>query len=151
MIWIFSILSALAFWAGGRDWGNKLYRRLGCPILAIIALWILGLRSFNLACYIAFFALNFGVLSTYMDFLGTTGTLSNGETYQEETTLTWVICGAAYGLAAIPLYWCGVAWYSILYRIIALTIAIPLIRKLPGAQLQEALSGFVYLATLNIL
>jgi len=117
--------------------------------LAGIALY--GGLSFNLWVLVLFLALNFGALSTYFDIFGIEGTLPNGESYKEETTLCWIMTGAGYGLAALPLLWCDVTLYSIYYRCITLAIAIPLIRKIPGAQIQEALSGLVYLATLRIL
>ena len=151
MIWIFSIISTVLYWFAGRDNTNKLWRRLGCTLTAILYLILSGGISLQVACLVLFFALNFGVLTTYCDFLGEKGTLPSGESYKNETTLTWTISGISYGVSAIPLYWCGITWYSILYRAIALTVAIPLIRKIPGAQIQEALSGFIYLFTLSLL
>lgn len=153
MIWLLSLLSAVCFWAGGRSWGNKLIRRLGCPILALVGLWLGGcMRSFNLGVPTLFFALNFGAMSTYHDYLGPISYLPpHGETFREETLACWIMTGLCYGLAAIPLIWLGVGWFSILIRTVTLAVAIPLIRKIPNAHPQEALSGFVYLATLKII
>jgi len=150
MIWILSILSALAFYIGGRSWGHKLVRRLGCPILALCWIW-LNLKSFNLMALVAFFALNYGALSTYFDIFGKKGILPNGETFTEETPICWVMTGIGYGLSALPLVWCGINWYAVLIRTVILAVAIWLIRKVGNAHIEEAGSGFLYLITMGIL
>ena len=147
MIWLLSILSALCFWIGGRDWGHKVSRRFFCPAIALAAIYFLeGFEFSHWWVYLLFYATNAGALSTYCDFLG----VDKGD-FQEETTLSWAISGALYGLAALPLIWCGTVWWLIVIRIIALTMAIPLIRKIPAVHAQEALSGFIYLTSLKIL
>jgi len=163
LIWILSLLSAYLYWVAGR--GNdekvgiyapsvlreKLTRRLGCSLLLTLTLLPIWLKSFNLMALALFIAANFAFLSTYHDYLGEEGTLPNGEKFREENTACFIVTGLFYGLAALPLIWCDIALYSIIWRSIALAIAIPVIRKIPNVHLQESLSGFVYLASILII
>lgn len=163
MIWIFAIASAYCFWVAGRGKNDivlfpapralrkKLYRRLGCTVTAGAYLILFSPISFNLWAFLAFLGLSYGVLSSYFDFWGVKGTLPSGEKFQDETTLTWAICGLFYGISAIPLYWLGVSWQMIALRTLALMILIPLVRKIPSVHIQEAGSGFFYLITMGIL
>lgn len=92
--------------------------------------------------------LNIGAISTYNDWLGEEGVLSTGEPYQNENMLSWVVTGFFYGIASLPLAWCGLSWEKILLRAVILAILIPVIRKVCNAEWAERLSGFVYLASL---
>ena len=144
MIWLLSGLSALCFWIGGRWWGNKLVRRIGCTIALMC--FVFQAQGFCLCywwVYLLIITVSYFLVGTYWDFLG----IDHG-TWEEETTLSWIGTGFGYGLVAIPLYWLDVSWQNIALRTIILMILIPLIRKIPNVHIQEAGSGFAYLITI---
>ena len=147
MILLLSILSGLVFWIGGRKWGNKLIRRLGCSAILILTIKILfGLTWHYWWVYLLVFGASYVLVGTYWDFLG-----KDMGDWQDETVWSWIATGFGYGLVALPLVWTGISLQLIIMRTLALMVLIPFIRKIPSCHLQEAFSGFVYILTLVIL
>jgi len=133
-----SIASSICYRIGGWKKGNKLIRRLGCSLLALGL--FLGLQGFNLRywwIYCLFLILNYAALSTYHDYVGFD---------------CWPLTGWFYGLAAIPLLWCGVAFWAIIGRAIFLALTIWWLRERTGKDwLEEMGSGFLYCGSIPIL
>ncbi len=133
---VFSLLSGGLCYLGGQK--NKLWRRLGCSLTAL-ALYII-LAGFNLSfwyAYLLFIILNWIALSTYHDYVG----------YD-----CWWLTGLFYGLAAIPLLWCGVALWTIIGRAIFLALSIWWLRTKTGkVEIEELGSGLLYCGSIPIL
>jgi hypothetical protein len=100
----------------------------------------LTLYGLNLAywwAYLAFWGLNYLALTTYHDYVGFD---------------CWPLTGAGYGLAALPLIWCGVAWYLIIARAIFLALTIWWLRSRTGKVFKEEFfSGLLYAGSIPIL
>lgn len=157
ILWLgLSIASAIAYHLGGKGGfkGAKLIRRVGCSLLALGLFWdyraLLGLQGLNLGhwwAYCLFIILNYMALSTYWDIL-TQLWRGNEDEYWEN----WFLTGCGYGLAAIPLLWCGVALWAIIGRAIFLAITIMWLRERTGkVEIEELGSGFLYCASMPLL
>ena len=141
IMWVIgiSILSGICYRIGGKGGfkGAKLIRRVLCPLLALslfLALKTPQIR--HIWGYLAFLILNYGALSTYHDYVGFD---------------CWILTGLFYGLAAIPLLWCGVAFWTIIGRAIFLAITIMWLRERTGkVEIEEVGSGFLYCVTIPI-
>jgi len=111
-----SIASAILYRLGGSTYGTK-WRDIGVPCCFTLSVLMLGIvHVFNLVsilCLCASFGLLLGSCTTYWKKKGTDAKWYN-----------WLITGLAYGLAAFPLFWCGVHWYAILLRTIVLGLAV---------------------------
>ncbi len=110
---ILSLLSGVLYRLGGigKPFNTK-FRDCGCPLVALICLWLL--KGFNLGfwwAYLLTFGLGWGVMTTYWKKKGTDAKWWN-----------WLLTGAGYGLSALPLCWIGVHWYVLLYRTVVLSI-----------------------------
>lgn len=145
-LWLgISVVSGAAYHLAGLGGfpGAKLLRRVICPILALYLYISLSGGSLRLWwAYLAFLALNFGALSTYHDYLAPKG----------ENWLSWLATGFIYGLAALPLIWCGAHLWAILGRSVFLAITITWLRTRTGkAFKEEFFSGFLYCATTPLL
>lgn len=137
---VLSLASGVIYYIAGIGGfkGAKLIRRLGCSLLALGL--FLALYGLNLAywwAYLLFLGLNWAALSTYHDYTG----------YDN-----WVLTGLFYGLAALPLIWCGVHWYLIIVRAIFLALSIWWLRSRTGKVFKEEFfSGLLYAGSIPIL
>lgn len=148
LIWlIVSLLCALLYRIGGKGGfpGAKNVRRIGCPLVFFGYLytimppqglqWILWLVSFGMSC---------GAMSTYHDYLAPDGS--------SENWLCWLVTGLVYGLAAVPLIWCGLNWYAVALRIGVLGWGTMFVsEKLSIDWQEEGARGFLYCATLPLM
>jgi hypothetical protein len=111
---VLSVASAILYRLGGSTYGTK-WRDYGVP--TIVTIWLLlnirPLNVLNIGMIILCFPLLMGSLTTYFKKKGTDAKWWN-----------WLITGLIYGLAAFPLFWCGVHWYAILLRTIVLGLAV---------------------------
>ncbi len=138
IFWIIglSILSGLLYYAGGQI--NKLFRRIGCPLCVLgVTYALFGWRSSFLWAFPLIFVLSYGAMSTYNDWIG--------------YDCFW-LTGLFYGLAAIPLLWCGVALWAIIGRVIFLALSIWWLRSKTGKVFKEEFfSGLLYCITIPLL
>ena len=138
-----SILSGILYYIGGQGKiaHSKAVRRFGCSLL-FLALFIAlkGVSALQMAYILPYtltYILNAIALSTYHDYIG----------YD-----CWWLTGAGYGLAAIPLLWCGIALWAIIGRAIFLALTIWWLRSRTGKVfIEEFFSGFLYCASIPIL
>lgn len=148
MIWIIAacILSAVVYRAGGMSkedtakpiWIPKFIRNSWtrdwiCPLIALIALWLLdGFKLSYWWAYLLFWGLSGGALSTYWDWL-----------FKEDN---FYAHGLGCGLAGIPLLWCGVPWEIIVLRSIICTIGMGVWSEFESKALREELGrGVVFI------
>ena len=135
------IASGVLYRMGGAKGYNTKFRDLGVPLIATIYLWIAGVRSWLLLPH---FLLLFASLTTYWSFVFAP---ADHVDWRE-----WAITGFFYGLSAFVLYWAGVPAWTILARIIVLSIATSLWSEWIGWDvLEEGGRGILITATLPIL
>ena len=122
---ILSIISAVLFRLGGSakngSWldfaKNTRTRDAGCPLIALIALWLLV--WFKLSywwAYLLTFGLSWGAMSTYWDFL-----------FKDKDN--FYAYGAGIGIAFLPFIWCAISWYAVAGRTICLALSFGLLNK----------------------
>ena len=111
IIFLLACISAYLYRLGGKESYNTKFRDLGVPVVATIALWLLGVKSWLLILH---FGLLFAALTTYYDSI-----FGKDNFYAH---------GAGIGLAVIPLLWCNVR-YAIIGRVILLALSFGLINK----------------------
>jgi len=153
LVFLLSFCSAQLFRLGGSakngSWldfaKNTKARDAGCPLIALIALWLLvGFKSSSWWAYALTFGLSWGAMSTYFSYLV--------EPDDDVTAIEWFVTGLFYGLSAFPLVWAGVHWYAIIGRSIALGLAIMWLRIRTGKDFKEEKgSGFLYILSTFIL
>lgn len=139
-------ISGILYRLGGWEKGNKAIRRFGCPFVAYGLLWCFrpfqGLQGWLLV--VLAYILSTLALSTYHDYLA--------PDKKSENWLCWLVTGIVYGLAAFPLFWAGIHWYSIIIRAILLGAGIMLLREHTGSDIvEEAGSGFLFCFSIPIL
>lgn len=132
-----SILSGILYRVGGWEKGNKLFRRIGCPVCSFLLLpyniWN------NPFCSVTAFILSVLAMSTYHDYLTPNGS---------EDWKCWLMTGFCYSLATIPLIWAGIGLPNILIRGVLLGLVIMLIRENTDIDVNEEVgSGFFYCLT----
>ena len=126
-----SIVSGILYRLGGWEKRNKLFRRLGCPlVLLVIILSLFGLKLGFWWAYLLTFGLSFGALTTYWDWL------FGYDNY-------W-FSGFMCGLAGIPLLWAGVPLYIILIRLIICTVGMGLWSKYTKNDVVEEIGRGVF-------
>lgn len=151
IIWLVaSILSGILYRLGGKGGfpNAKLIRRLGCSLVTILTMLLLGLYGKSLAknivLYFGTFVLLFGTLTTYHDYLA--------EDKSSEDWPCWAMTGLCYGLSAIPLAWAGVHWFAIFIRAFVLGfLTMAWSEKISNATWEERGRGFLIPFTLPIL
>jgi hypothetical protein len=104
-----TIASAILYRMGGASGYDKLWRRIGCAIVATGALFLFISPHW---AFILHALLLYAGLTTYHDYF------NDGK----ENWVCWLITGLVYGLAALPLAWAGVNMYAILIRSVVLGI-----------------------------
>jgi hypothetical protein len=97
---------------GGAKRYHTLYRDWGCPLVGIGLTMLLFKVSHLWWCYFIYFGLSWLALSTYYD-----------EIFGYDN---YYVHGLGCGLAAIPLYWVGVAWWILLLHLIVCTLGMGL-------------------------
>ncbi len=66
MVLVLSILSGIAYRLGGSSKGNRLFRILSCPLVLLLALWVLmGFHLGYWQAYLLTFGLSAGAVSAY--------------------------------------------------------------------------------------
>lgn len=125
--------------------GAKLIRRGICPLLALGLFFALKTPQIrHIWAYQAFLILNFGAMSTYCS------TLVKPD--DDVVGIEWFFTGALYGLAALPLIWCGVHLWAIIIRSVFLAISIMWLREKTGkVAVEEIGSGALYCLTIPLL
>ena len=106
---ILSFLSGVLGRMGGSDKYPKLWRRLGCSLMVIIALWLL--TGFNLSywwLYLIIIGLHYAAFMGYWDWLFGFDNL-------------W-FSGFMTGMAFFPLIFIDIGWWIILLRAILLAV-----------------------------
>ena len=141
MIWLIplSIVSAVLYYFGGER--HKQIRRFGCPIVALLTLWLLGVQGAWWAWIIAFGA-NYGVMTSYFK-----GDAEDCKWYH------WLITGIAYSLAMFPfVIWGNVHWVWFLLRTVSLGLLTMLLsEKFNWVVIEAGGRGFLYNITLALL
>ena len=134
ILWLgLSMFCGLLYRIGGKGgFANaKAIRRFGCPIIIYGYLWLirgnLGLKGAILTVF-AYILTAFS-LSTYHDYLA--------PDKSSENWLCWLMTGLVYGLAAFPLIWTGIHWYSVIIRAAVLAITIMWLRERTGKDWKE--------------
>ena len=118
------ILSAILYRMGGATGYNTKFRDLGCPLVALITLWLMkGIVLSYWWVYLLFFGLSFGALTTYWDWL-----FGYDNFYAH---------GLGCSLATIPLLWVGLPWGIFILHTIICTIGMGLWSKFIGNDVQE--------------
>lgn len=107
VVLIASVLSGLAYRAGGGGWNmNTKVRDWGCPLIAFFLWWYLrGLETAFWWVYLATFLLSWLACTTYYKKKGT-----DAEPYH------FALHGIGLGLASLPFIWLGVPWWVIVVR-----------------------------------
>jgi hypothetical protein len=137
---ILSIISGVLYRMGGKGKPfNTKYRDLGCPLIALIALWLLvGFQLSYWWVYFLMFGLMFGALTTYWDFL------FGFDNY-------W-FHGFMVGLSTFPLFWLGIYWWAILIYSISLAVSMGIWSKLINWDVAEEFGrGFFITSLLSTL
>ena len=141
---ILSIISGTCYRMGGSAKFNTKYRDLGCPLIALILLWLLGGLGLQspilpkIALILTSYGLMFGSLTTYWDFI----------TGKDNFYLHGLFCG----LAFIPLHWTGLSWWVIGIRAIVCAIGMGLWSAWQGNDIKEEFGrGFILTVTIPLL
>jgi len=127
--------SSILYRAGGSKKGLTKWRDLGCPLMAVLALWhLIGFHWL----YFLVFGLMFAALTTYYDFV-----------FKYDNMFAH---GAGIGLSTIPLIWCGVHWYSVVIYVVILSVSMGITRHVLKIdnKLQELIKGFLIIILLLI-
>lgn len=142
---VLTLIGAVLYRLGGWEKGHKLFRRLGCGLLALgVMIWLRGIDWGHWWAYLLFVGINYGALSTYHDYLA--------PDKKRENWLCWLMTGICYGLAAFPLCATGVHWYGVLIRTAVMAPLIMLWSEwLRLDWLEEGGRGMFYIATLPLL
>ncbi len=137
---IAGIIGSILYRLGGSGKGT-LWRDIGCPLTALICLWVL--QGVNFAfwwAYLLTFALGWGAMTTYWNF------------GKDVKWWNWILTGFFYGLSAFPLYWAGCHWWAIGIRTIVLAITIMISSELIGWDvLEEGGRGFLFTSSIILL
>ena len=141
-----SLLSGFCYRAGGKGKPfNTKWRDLGVPLVTILTCLLLGLYgNWNfLFSYFLIFGLMFAALSTYRYFLPKP---------KDYKWYHYALHGLFIGLALMPLMWCGVVWYLILFRAVLIAFLISVLSQFISWDIaEEFLRGFFIVGTLIIL
>lgn len=153
LVFLLAFIAGLFYRLGGSakngKWNdflkNTKTRDAGCPLLALIALWLLvGFQLSYWWAYLLTFGLSWGVMTTYFSFLI--------KPEDDVTAIEWAVTGLFYGVAAFPLIWAGIHWYAIAGRSVALAVAIMWLRERTGKIFKEEKgSGVLYVLSTFIL
>jgi len=132
-----SVVCAILYRLGGKKGYNTKFRDLGIPLIATGYLLLLGIKVPWWA-FVAHFGLLFGALTTYWD-----SVLGYDNFY---------LHGFMCGLAAFPLCWGGIAWWTIGIRCIVIAVFMGLWCKFWGwDDMEEWGRGASIVASLPIL
>ena len=113
---ILSVISGILYRLGGWEKGNTKFRDIGCPLVAVLSLWLLHGAHWNYWwAYLLIFGLMFLALTTYWDKL-----------FKEDN---FYMHGYMIGLSTFPLIWLGIHWYIIMIYSILLAITMGLWSK----------------------
>jgi len=148
IVWLSStiLIAVLYHLAGIGGFKNaKLIRRLGCPLIALIAYILFTGFEWGLWwAYLAFVGLNYGAMSTYHDYLAPDKT--------SENWLCWLMTGFCYGVSAFPICIASGKWTGFVIRTVILTLGVMLIREnTERVEIEELGSGGLYALTLPLL
>ena len=140
LLWlILSSLSAVFYRLGGWDKGNRLFRILGCPLVALAL--FLALQGFKIS-YIWAYTLSFGL---------SCGAISAYWGLDEQKWGYWAH-GLGLSIAALPLTYITGHWLDFGIRTLVLTALITLWSEKTGWDiLEEGGRGFIYCATVPLL
>ena len=132
-----SIISGVLYRLGGWSKGNTKFRDLGCPTVALVALWlVVGFKSSYWWAYLLTFLFSFGALCTYR----------YGLPKPKDYTWHYYLHGFMCGLAGLPLIWCGVPLVIILSRIVIVTIGMGFFSNLIDKDwLEEGIRGVLFI------
>jgi hypothetical protein len=141
MIIILSIISA-AFYRLGGMFQTKI-RDLGCPTIATVALWLLGIH--NPIVLVLHFFLVFGALTTYWDFL-----------FGEDN---FFMHGATIGIAGFALSISNIPFRALCLRTVILAVTMGslnlIVNKIPWLPfkdwIEELSRGFLIIITLLLI
>jgi len=141
MIWLLSIISGILYRFGG--WKQTLWRDIGVPIVALVALWLLDYRSSYWMAHLCFFGLMWGALSTYWDRL-----------FKKDN---FFIHGFMIGIALLPFCFFGMSLWLLLTRAMVLGLGMGLVNKYVNKWalshsdiIEEFFRGVIIIATLII-
>lgn len=139
MIWLLAVISAVLYRAAGKGGfkGAKLLRRLGCSLAAILGLLALGVKA-PWYLYIITFALQYGALSTYNDWI----------TGGHEDWRCWTVTSIFYGLSALPIIIFSGLWLGLALRTLVCLLIVPIREKSSNVWVEELSSGFLFVASL---
>ena len=123
---------------GGKWWGNRYWRRAGCPILLMV-----GLLFVNVPIslwWILVLGLSYASITTYHDYLVPDGS---------ENWLCWLVTGFTYGCTLLPFVF---IWKLVLLRAVVLGITtMAWSEAISWDRLEEFGRGFLYIFTLSLL
>lgn len=117
----------------------KAIRRFGCPLVWMITFFLL--KGFSLQywyLYLITYILSAVAMSTYHDYLTKDGS---------EDWKCWLLTGACYALAALPLMWAGLNLFWFIIRVIATAVVTMVWSEIFGnVEIEERGRGWAYLA-----
>ena len=134
------LIGSFAYHMGGQ--GQKLYRRIGTNLCAILIFCLL-----NPAMQVWWYLIPLTILTQYL-------CLSTYWKFNEPDVLWfhWVITGAFYGLSALPLLWCGVSMIGFAIRTVILLIGTVWISERSNKVfVEEFFRGFLFTSSMAIL
>ena len=118
-ILIASILSSIFYRLGGSPAGT-LWRDAGCTLIFFITAILLGITHsiVDIAILLASCGLLYASLTTYNKW----ASKLIGGSGNDVLWPSWFVTGLFYGLSAIPLLWCGIPLWLIIWRSILLGV-----------------------------
>jgi hypothetical protein len=144
---LYGMLSLLSGWLyrrGGSDksWHGK-ERDWGCPLCLLTCLFWLTSKQVTVVTLLAYIATgltSWGALSTYW---------KKGEDCKWHH---WALHGLFCGLAALPMIWCGINMFSILYRSLFLAVTYTTVSEFSeNVVYEEMMRGFLFTASVIFL
>ena len=155
MIWWvigLSLLNGLFYRLGGTGgawWKNTKMRDAGCPLIMLISFWLLKGFNFNYwYLYLITFGISWGVMTTYNKWASRLFGYNDGNVHWP----SWLVTGAFYSLASLPLLWCGMSILGFAIRTIVLAITTMVWSEAIGIDyLEEGGRGFLYNVSMLLL
>lgn len=142
---ILSIAGSCLYRAGGSSSYNTKFRDFGVPTVSCLVMWAWGFGHWSLVlCWLALF----GACTTYFGFVNKWF----GKPKEKKYWWNWMLCGLAYGLAALPVCWAFGLWWGFFYRMLYLAVLITLwSENMESAKWEEIGRGALIVASIPIL
>lgn len=109
---VLSLAGARLYRMGGDARRNTLWRDLGVPACAVLALVAFGIKDWSLAVS---FILLFGAMTTYFGFVNKWFGRD-----EQESWINWLLIGLSYNIALLPTVWKAGLWKGFYIRLLVL-------------------------------